>query len=203
MAVKWNPSTVPVAVHYRGGDIAYENVFLKRQPMVSTVLAMLSVQRLLLPLGYAPHFFIYSQRPNGANESQTAEYFQPIQQAAVEKTLLLDSDAAATFHALITAPILLGSGSGFTTMATLMRSGVSVSIRPSCIHSVMLHNDGTFDEESFLAEFQEYTTYNDPTRWWTFEQCDALPYFPQPSDASKIYNMTYAQLNYTTRPEEC
>ena len=184
----WNQNTtaatkqrvVPVALHHRSGDLGYTVMCSKKQPLSTIINTMPVIQRVLGSMGYAAQFHVYSEPPitntrdkstHNVPDKVIAEYFRPLftdstlVSAGIVPFLHVHMRTELAFHRMVTAPIFVGSGSGFSLVAALLRVGVSLVIRSSCGRAVRLNQNGTFDEQDFTRALRTYAASNRLDEW--------------------------------------
>ena len=141
-----------VAVHYRGGDMAFAEYLNKRWLLSDLVRAMDAVQRALNDVQETGEFgaalqrwefHIHSQSPSTLDGKpgptlSWQEYFAPVIDHFNGSVGLLhwhiDTKSELTFYDLVRSPVLLRSESGFAIAASFLRSsGVDIiSSQPPC-----------------------------------------------------------------------
>lgn len=194
---------IPVAVHYRTGDLSTSTWCRKHQPLSTVINAIYNVHTVLGTAGFSAIYHVYTQPPE--NNRTVEQYFSALLKnkrlRAMNTQIVIHADvpATTTFHRLITAPILIASGSGFCTTAQYLRSGPTVGIRPSCARTTVMDDRGHFDSDHFTRDLHEWIAeIHDPTQWTEFktvEQCDAITEWPPVNTYDP--HKTYAQQNFT------
>lgn len=228
------PNTIPVVVHYRAGDIATDDVCYRRQSFNSVVNTISAVYDIMHSIGHNITCHIFSETPYYEEFDTNTEnyntnfhnflttdnipqnitintYFDPLlkHQLLVERNIYtvlhLDSPAELTFHAMSTAPVFIASGSGYSTMANLLRSGLSLGVRPTCSpHFTLVDRKGRFNLEQFKQQLTSWTQYNNIFQWQYYnsvDKCHEISEWPQ-LDTYQPYT-TYREQGIFNRRIDC
>ena len=213
------PGSVPVAVHYRAGDIAASDICNKRQPFHSVAQTIRTVYDVLHDqYNYNVTFHIFSERPyieefqadiynqfiideHISNNVTVDNYFNSLTQhellleRSVYTVLHLDTPGDITFHAMTVAPVFISSGSGYSTMCNLLRGGVTLAVHETCSsYATLLRKDGLFNVSQLITQIDRYINSHDITQWGTYDRidnCTDISDWPQLSTYHP--DMTYAE----------
>src|ERR1700730_13870467 len=65
--------------------------------------------------------------------------------------LYADFKSEAALHGMVTAPIFIGSGSGFSSVAQMLRNGINVAQEATavCVNRVAIKANGCIDSQEF------------------------------------------------------
>jgi len=185
-----------IAMHYRAGDIAYtppEQIWRKRvdfQSAAATINAVCNaIERDFPSYTYTVH--IFSQRPPDASD---LSYFDPLlhddRLRARDVRLYADFKSEASLHAMVTAPIFIGSGSGFSAVALMLRSGINVAqnTTATCVNKVAVKEDGSIDSQEFTKLLRQYLHRHShqPLQYNSMRQCLEMEAWPSPSEAVHV-----------------
>lgn len=190
-----NSSIMSVAVHYRGGDLCIGNFDThKCEPLSRLATSINSVQRVMRErFSVECVFHLFLQSPSDGTPWQ--QYLAPLTQHPLIANssdtggspfvMWIDWKSEATYHAMVSMPVLIAGGSGFPKVATLYRAGVTVGRHAACHSFVCTRTpSGAFNEQHF-TEFMQQQLQQQGTRSFatpaTTAECELLPVWPRPA----------------------
>lgn len=194
-----NAATLDVAVHFRAGDLAdagrgggfnkhwnVEDLLVVLTRLDVDLLRIISERRFIALDSFRFHVFSQSPKPRPNKTAVTwQKYFEPISQAFINRTdrvvWHVDVKSELTFDALVRAPLLIRSSSGFALAASMFRThGFEMTNeKPSCFreHNTIRVNldTGEYDSNRVLALLTNYYDSQGgsfrPTKFISSKQC--------------------------------
>lgn len=183
-----NSNHIYIAVHYRAGDLYRSTTDARRWPFELLINVIYSVAKILKEefSKYSYTFHIFSQAPPDFSQ-KWSDYFKPV----ISDKLLegisiqwhIDLKSEVTLHALITAPVLIRSHSGFGFAAELFRYGLTLT---NDIHqlnefhiTINRTENYTFNRSQFKKSLRKYISIygSDPMEFTSAKQCDTQKEF--------------------------